>query len=280
MARTVLLAAFFIGVTCVLADNSSSTTHIAPAATSSLHSAIVNASSFPPDQPVAPSINWMLKDGNDTCIMMTADIHVTIGYFNTSKKHRDYKIEASNSAVVQTKEPHMSYCTNNESLLTLRWDNKDPHSYYLSFMFEKDGKDWKLTKVDMTFNTTNNTDFMNINHTGVINASVSKEVASAKANESYRCNHEEKYTLGGVNKTFGISVEVDLSDLRVQAFSFKNQTAFGSERKCDADRGSGTNKIVPIAVGAALAGLVVIVLVAYLIGRFRSRKSSSYEPLS
>ena len=40
------------------------------------------------------------------------------------------------------------------------------------------------------------------------------------------------------------------------------------------------SKIVPIAVGAALAGLVIIVLVAYIIGRLRSRKQSSYEALS
>ena len=40
------------------------------------------------------------------------------------------------------------------------------------------------------------------------------------------------------------------------------------------------NKIVPIAVGAALAGLVIVVLVAYLIGRLRNRKKSSYEALS
>ena len=40
------------------------------------------------------------------------------------------------------------------------------------------------------------------------------------------------------------------------------------------------NKIVPIAVGAALAGLVIIVLIAYIIGRLRSRKQGSYEALS
>jgi lysosomal-associated membrane protein 1/2 len=40
------------------------------------------------------------------------------------------------------------------------------------------------------------------------------------------------------------------------------------------------SKIVPIAVGAALAGLVIIVLIAYIIGRLRSRRQSSYEALS
>ena len=39
---------------------------------------------------------------------------------------------------------------------------------------------------------------------------------------------------------------------------------------CAADQ--TTSNIVPIAVGAALAGLVVIVLIAYLIGRRKNKK--------
>ena len=53
-----------------------------------------------------------------------------------------------------------------------------------------------------------------------------------------------------------------------------------SEKDCLADGGSKGNKIVPIAVGAALAGLVIVVLIAYLIGRLKSRRQSSYEALS
>lgn len=51
-------------------------------------------------------------------------------------------------------------------------------------------------------------------------------------------------------------------------------------RSCLLDTRGKANKIVPIAVGAALAGLVVVVLIAYLIGRLRSRRQSSYEALS
>ena len=50
-------------------------------------------------------------------------------------------------------------------------------------------------------------------------------------------------------------------------------------QECAADSSKG-NKIVPIAVGAALAGLVIVVLIAYLIGRLKSRRQSSYEALS
>ena len=40
--------------------------------------------------------------------------------------------------------------------------------------------------------------------------------------------------------------------------------------RCDADY--VTNNIVPIAVGCALAALVLVVLIAYLIGRSRNNK--------
>lgn len=53
---------------------------------------------------------------------------------------------------------------------------------------------------------------------------------------------------------------------------------FSPDTSCSLDQKS--SKVVPIAVGAALAGLVVVVLIAYLIGRFRSRKQNSYEALS
>ncbi len=53
-----------------------------------------------------------------------------------------------------------------------------------------------------------------------------------------------------------------------------------SARVCLLDNPNKGNKIVPIAVGAALAGLVVVVLIAYLVGRLRSRRQSSYEALS
>ena len=57
------------------------------------------------------------------------------------------------------------------------------------------------------------------------------------------------------------------------------------EHECGSPQGGGSSdddddKIVPIAVGCALAGLVVIVLIAYLIGRFRNRKTDTYQVLS
>jgi lysosomal-associated membrane protein 1/2 len=67
------------------------------------------------------------------------------------------------------------------------------------------------------------------------------------------------------NNTAGI---LRISHLQVQAFRNETNTKFDEALDC---QGSETPDVVPIAVGCALAALVIIVLVAYLIGRRRSQ---------
>lgn len=54
----------------------------------------------------------------------------------------------------------------------------------------------------------------------------------------------------------------------------KNKTKikhfYFSDEECDADE--KVSDIVPIAVGVALASLIIVVLIAYLVGRRRSRQ--------
>lgn len=100
---------------------------------------------------------------------------------------------------------------------------------------------------------------------------------------SYICATEQRLIFNASNATnTSILPFVAISKLQAQVFSFENSTtgAFDKARTCLLDTAGKANKIVPIAVGAALAGLVVVVLIAYLIGRLRSRRQSSYEALS
>jgi len=85
------------------------------------------------------------------------------------------------------------------------------------------------------------------------------------------------YYLCNSNTSFADEQNVKLttSDVRYKAFNTDAAPKFeGNVAECPADE--ETSSVVPIAVGAALAGLVVIVLIAYLIGRRRSRKTG-YE---
>lgn len=83
---------------------------------------------------------------------------------------------------------------------------------------------------------------------------------------SYRCLKEQllNLTLAGRNETVG---QLKVSNLQFQAFRNDNTTVFGLAKDCSFD----TPDIVPITVGCALAGLVVVVLIAYLVGRRRSQ---------
>ncbi|CAF1586423.1 unnamed protein product [Adineta ricciae] len=88
---------------------------------------------------------------------------------------------------------------------------------------------------------------------------------------SYRC--DTKTTVTGFNTTSNVTVtSVELENLRVQAFAddTKDFSNYGVEKVCSADADKNSN-LIPIIVGACLAVLVVVVLVAYLIGRRRNR---------
>ncbi|XP_037673485.1 lysosome-associated membrane glycoprotein 1-like isoform X1 [Choloepus didactylus] len=81
----------------------------------------------------------------------------------------------------------------------------------------------------------------------------------ATIGNSYKCNAEENVQ---VTKTFSVNI----FKVWVQAFKLEGDK-FGSVEECQLDE---NNMLIPIAVGGALAGLVLIVLIAYLIGRKRS----------
>lgn len=76
---------------------------------------------------------------------------------------------------------------------------------------------------------------------------------------SYMCNAEQTLV---ILSTFSINT----FRLQVQPFGVTT-TQFASAEECQVDQ---DQMLIPIIVGAALAGLVLIVLIAYLIGRKRS----------
>ncbi|XP_033003617.1 lysosome-associated membrane glycoprotein 1 [Lacerta agilis] len=81
----------------------------------------------------------------------------------------------------------------------------------------------------------------------------------ATVGKSYKCFSEESILIS--NET-----SLNIFNAQVQAFKITGDT-FGTPEECPMDE---NNMLIPIIVGAALAGLVLIVLIAYLIGRKRS----------
>lgn len=84
---------------------------------------------------------------------------------------------------------------------------------------------------------------------------------------SYQCNT-------GSTIKIDDAVTLKFTGLRVQAFVANNH--FDAPEPCPAD--SQSSDLVPIIIGAVLAAIVLVVLIAYLIGRARMRRTT-YESI-
>jgi hypothetical protein len=129
-------------------------------------------------------------------------------------------------------------------------------AYGLTMVFTMTGNNYHLTNLSVTVGDCKG------ESTGL-----QADLRAPSANV-YRCNAEQTLATGNTS--------VLLAGVRLQAFrKDTNSTELsGQEYICMGD--STISNIVPIAVGCALAGLIVIVLIAYIIGRLRRRP---YEPV-
>lgn len=93
---------------------------------------------------------------------------------------------------------------------------------------------------------------------------VNQTLFVTSVDNSYLCARPQLFR---INETAG-TANITLSDIQLEAFHTKPGFGFSTARDCSA---ADTPDIVPIAVGIALAALVVIVLVAYLIARRHSQ---------
>lgn len=88
--------------------------------------------------------------------------------------------------------------------------------------------------------------------------------------KSYRCNTTE-ILYSNDNATASLLTKLTMCDVLLEAFQNTTQAQFSNAVvECKDDR--AVSNLVPIIVGAALGGLILIVLIAYLIGRKRSRR--------
>lgn len=95
-------------------------------------------------------------------------------------------------------------------------------------------------------------------------------------NQSFQCQSQEDILLTSTSSNTSNTIVLSIVGWKVQAFSFSNQT-FDVARHCVKDYQSSI--IVPIVVGAAMAGLIALVLIAYVISQIRNWRSqrSSYN---
>jgi lysosomal-associated membrane protein 1/2 len=221
---------------------------------------------------------WKVGD----CILAHFSMNITIHH----KDSNDTSIiSIPESAKVDTstgKSTCRNITANEDQDLVLNWKENDlnreihikfrrnmTHNYYGvaqfvgTFMMEK----WKVNGTD--FNTTVKVDSLE----------VPALLFHTPLDRSFTCSSWGSTKLKAVNTTLPSNIpselqdsEVHTSNLEFDAFRNGQKTPPPAGFRDALDCEYQPNDIVPIAVGIALAALVIVVLIAYVVGRKRNRQ--------
>lgn len=143
-----------------------------------------------------------------------------------------------------------SDCSSNETQTLVLFE---PNFYNLTMIFEKEDKHVFVRNVSFSYILPEGRDEV-VNNT--------ENLFAVSAGNSYLCKSTVDVHLGNVT--------MEVSEVHIQAFLEKDNNDFGAVKECELDE--KVSDIVPIAVGVALGALIIIVLIAYLVGRRRSRQ--------
>ncbi|XP_063427275.1 lysosome-associated membrane glycoprotein 1-like [Mytilus trossulus] len=219
-----------------------------------------------PDDP--PIQSYFAQGENGTCVLIQCGIQFEINYNTTEQK------KASRVIGVPERVNFDGGCNqpnNTQSLQIQFYDNWDLR---LTFSrFDDQGRiKFYLSDIDLTANLSKEL-FPDIDipiFRQNIKTTFATDTITASTEGSYRCTKEAAFLLkdGTVMSTF---------NLQYAAFQ-KNITDFSGSGISECSSDVETSSVIPIAVGSALGGLIVIVLVAYAIGR-RCKEKGDYDTI-
>jgi len=219
------------------------TTSVAPTTTSIAPSTTPVVPSTKAPEPTPPPYekgSWNVTQNNVTCIRveMKALFTIVVG------DRKEYVALSENA----TTDGSTCELSNTSQVLVLT----ERERYTLTMVFIKDGKNVFVNDTVFEYNSAE----------GPVAGSNQAKHFTVDAGHSYKCTAVDKIVLGNVT--------MDASDVHIQAFGAEGNTNFSQAESCDAD--DRVSDAVPIAVGCALAALIIVVLIAYLVGRRNSRQ--------
>uniref|UniRef100_A0A1I7T5L0 Lysosome-associated membrane glycoprotein 5 n=1 Tax=Caenorhabditis tropicalis TaxID=1561998 RepID=A0A1I7T5L0_9PELO len=225
---------------------------------------------------------YKVVDSNGVpCIVVQADIYLYLTY-TTSDSEKDVVVHVPTSSKADTavSSCHTTINTAGMSidaqLLRINLDHME--GWIIDFAFTKDsrfktenGKEYAMFQVNVTANyasdkktfpdakypTQNYYLHLDPNDLSDIGGSIFADVGN-----SYYCPSEQKYAIND-NDKYGPMAYIKFKLTTLQAYM--SSSTFGPKTTCPTDQSS--TDLLPIIVGSALAGLIVLTLVVYLIYR-------------
>ncbi|XP_020896464.1 lysosome-associated membrane glycoprotein 1 [Exaiptasia diaphana] len=259
---------------------------ISPSPTSSMPSSSASPTPKPTTKPTSqpttkPPVDgdYSVKDEDGNyCLLAMLDVSCMVKYEDNENHTSMVTIHMPiKKTMFSTNE---SVCGANP-ILSISWPQHKP-LYQLKMVFKglkakgatNTTTGWEVSQIDFTAKTKNNPQFPNATEENVtVSVTNSTELAGLNVKS-------EGYYMCAANRTYpSMHGQLFFKYVKLQPFGVKpsNTSEFcGKEFNCETAPTpapkSKDNNIVPIAVGCALAGLVLIVLIAYIIGRRKSQR--------
>eukprot|EP00112_Aurelia_sp_Birch-Aquarium-sp1_P000759 Seg1074.9 transcript_id=Seg1074.9/GoldUCD/mRNA.D3Y31 product="Lysosome-associated membrane glycoprotein 1" protein_id=Seg1074.9/GoldUCD/D3Y31 len=253
-----------------------STSHVSPTPSSSAAPHSSKAPTLPPTPaPHYTKFDVMDPKTNKSCIMVAGVFKFTVKYQMMSADKKKHPMGTAMFYIAMTNETSVSgscakNAKNGDSIAMISV-NSNHATFTWSFSVAKDNT-WTTSNMTLNVTTNGNKHFTNATEAYIYSFADKKssntKPFTASKGHSYLCNTAEVVKLTK-------EVKLDVSYLRVQPVEGKSDK-FNTADECASDKKPAKkdkkNNVVPIAVGCALAGLIVIVLIAYLIGRRKTNR--------
>nr|XP_020463590.1 lysosome-associated membrane glycoprotein 1 [Monopterus albus] len=191
--------------------------------------------------------NYSVHDSNGTiCLLAQMGLQLNVSYFSLSQN------KTVQNVVNLTPNVTRSSGSCAASSATLALTEEQTTTLNFTFTLNSTSNKYHLSKISLRANWSDMT-------APFLASNSSLNYLRSTLGHSYMCNTEQ---------TLVVMSNFSLNTFKLQVQPFGVTTAqFATAEECQVDQ---DQMLIPIVVGAALAGLVLIVLVAYLIGRKRS----------
>ncbi|NXA40645.1 LAMP1 protein, partial [Eudromia elegans] len=210
-------------------------------------SQVPTATAAPTASPQSPAVGrYNVTDANGTCVLASMGLQLNVTYLK-----KDEKMGLDLLNFIPHNTTPSGRCSNTSAVLTLAFEKTR-----LVFHFALNASAEKFFLQGVNVSTILPSE-AKVTKFEAFNNSMSELRASV--GNSYKCSAEESLWVSD-------KALVNVFNVQIQVFKIDGDK-FGAVEECQLDE---NNMLIPIIVGAALAGLVLIVLIAYLIGRKRS----------
>ncbi|KAG7199934.1 hypothetical protein KM043_014370 [Ampulex compressa] len=212
---------------------------------------------------------WIVQEGNCTCIVLEMLVQLKISYLKMDNKKTSVTLNLSG----QRQSRSSGHCGEKIQNITISWGSDI--ALTLQFGKNESSARYGLDRIEATLSGQNFPEWK-LNKTAKLAYNADMMVGRqfvVGLRKSYRCEIRQILNLNSTESDVEMEGQFRVSELQLEAFKMDNSSEFDQAEDCIFD----TPDVVPIAVGCALAGLVLVVLMAYLVARRRNYARGYYS---